>query len=155
VIRVKLEAISREAFAPFGEIIDAKPDMSRRNHVAPVMNLRPHATANLCVVRPPVVGFPLIIQEMERHPFSTQAFLPLSGVPYLLVVAPADEAGPDLSQLRAFQVPGDRGISYGVGVWHTGMALIGQPGGMAMLVHEDGSAEDTQVQAISAVEIHV
>jgi ureidoglycolate lyase len=44
--------------------------------------------------------------------------------------------------LRAFRVGGHSGINYKAGTWHYGMTTIGAAGTFAMLVHEDGSADD-------------
>ena len=62
------------------------------------------------------------IQFLERHMHLTQAFMPLDGLPFVQVVAPADapeEDGlPALDTVRAFIVPGGRGVQIGRGVWH-------------------------------------
>jgi ureidoglycolate lyase len=54
---------------------------------------------------------------MERHPLGSQAFVPLSGKPYLVVVAPAGDP-PDVAALRVFLARGDQGVNYAPGVWH-------------------------------------
>ena len=152
--RIRIEPISAEAFAPFGSLLTTAPGIARLNFAAPVTNFRPSAKANLAIVRPPVAAMPCHVTLMERHSFSTQAFLPLGGVRALLFVAPGGDAGPDLTQAHAFAVPGDIGISYHVGIWHMGMALLDDAGSMAMLVHEDGTEADTEFRAIDAVELN-
>ena len=151
--RIQIQPITAEDFSPFGTLLTARPGCARLNFAAPVNNFRPNAKANLAIVRPPVAVMPCCVTLMERHAYSTQAFMPLGGVRALLFVAPGGDAGPDLTQARAFAVPGDIGISYHVGTWHMGMALLDQPGSMAMLVHEDGSAADTEFRVIAAVEL--
>ena len=151
--QVRIAPISAAAFAPFGVLVTILPGVARVNFTAPVENLRTHARANLAMVRPPVTDLPLRIDLMERHRFSTQAFIPLCGVQAVLLVAPGGDDGPDLDAARAFLVPGDVGFSYHVGVWHTGMTTLGAPGAMAMLVHEDGSANDTEFRPVSPIEI--
>lgn len=151
--RYAIEPITADAFAPFGTVLAAPPDLARVNFAAPVSNYRPTARANLALVRPPMATFPFRVSLMERHPFSTQAFLPLGGAPALLFVAPGGDEGPNLLAARAFAVPGDVGVSYAVGTWHMGMASLRDTGSMAMLVHEDGSAGDTEFRAIETVEL--
>lgn len=151
--QVRLVPISAEAFAPFGVLVSIPPGVARVNFIAPVENTRTHARANLAMVHPPATDLPLRIDVMERHRFSTQAFIPLCGVQAVLLVAPGGDDGPDLNAARAFLVPGDVGISYHVGVWHTGMTTLGVAGAMAMLVHEDGSADDTEFRPVSSVDI--
>ena len=150
---IRVTPISAEEFSPFGNLLTAKPGCARLNFAAPVNNFRPGAEANLAIVRPPVAVMPCSVTLMERHRHSTQAFIPFGGVRALLFVAPGGDAGPDLSQAQAFAVPGDIGISYHVGTWHMGMALLDQAGTMAMLVHEDGTEADTEFRAIEAVEL--
>ncbi|KAI1662508.1 ureidoglycolate hydrolase [Daldinia decipiens] len=95
------------------------------------------------------------VQVLERHPFTTQTFIPLttssssSPVQYLVIVAPtlppaaADNAlpvpedthaklpgpgMPDLSRIRAFLATGSQAVTYGAGTWHAPMAALGAPG---------------------------
>ena len=151
--QVRIAPISAAAFAPFGVLASIPPGLARVNFTAPVENLRAHARANLAMVHPPVTDLPLRVEMMERHRFSTQAFIPLGGVQAVLLVAPGGDDGPDLDAAQAFLVPGDTGISYHVGVWHTGMTTLGMAGVMAMLVHEDGSTDDTEFRPVSPIEI--
>jgi ureidoglycolate lyase len=151
--QIRLTAISSALFAPFGVLVAAPPGTARVNFVAPVTNSRLHARANLAIVHPPVTDLPLQVDLMERHCFSTQAFLPINGVEAVLLVAPGGDDGPDLAAAQAFLVPGNIGFSYHIGVWHAGMILRGAAGAMAMLVHEDGSADDTEFRPVPTIEI--
>jgi len=54
---------------------------------------------------------------MERHPLASQAFIPMSGRPYLVVVAPAGEP-PAVQDLKVFLARADQGVNYATGVWH-------------------------------------
>lgn len=148
LMNVKAQTISADAFAPYGILLDPEIECPRRNYAAPVENGRSTASANLCLVRPPVVTLPLTIHEMERHAFSTQAFFPLDTSRYVIVVALGEEA-PRRDQTMAFIVPGTRGISYHRGIWHIGMAVLDRPCGMAMLVHEDSGPRDTDLLPVA------
>jgi ureidoglycolate lyase len=53
---------------------------------------------------------------MERHPLSSQAFIPLSATPFLIVVAPPGTLG--IESIRAFRSNGRQGINYRTGTWH-------------------------------------
>ena len=81
---------------------------------------------------------------LEKHPGSTQAFVPMSTGRYLVIVAEAlgDQNAPDLSTLRAFLVEGARGIAYHPGTWHHPMIALEQPLDFTCLVYEDGSSGD-------------
>lgn len=63
---------------------------------------------------------PLELEYLERHPCHTQAFIPLSGRPFLAVFAPAtvDNALPALDALQAFRFDGSAGFMMFENVWH-------------------------------------
>ena len=69
---------------------------------------------------------------LERHPFSTQTFLPLGQdlhkVSYLVIVAKTDESTeeklPDPTLIRAFVCKGNQSVTYGIGTWHAPMVVI-------------------------------
>jgi len=56
------------------------------------------------------------IEIMERHPLSSQMFMPLSSNPYLVVVAP--KGGFDESKIKVFLASPDQGVNYHAGTWH-------------------------------------
>ncbi|MEC5293671.1 MULTISPECIES: ureidoglycolate lyase [unclassified Aurantimonas] len=88
---------------------------------------------------------PLEITLLERHRFSTQTFLPLSAEEYLVIVAPPDGDGtPDLSQVRAFKVPGDAAITYAAGIWHHPMIALRKEGRFAVFMWRDGGPDDEE-----------
>ncbi len=62
-------------------------------------------------------SLPFAVTMMERHPLASQAFVPMSGRPYLVVVAPAGDP-PKVADLRVFLARGDQGVNYATGVWH-------------------------------------
>lgn len=93
------------------------------------------------------------VEILERHPYTTQTFIPLGISPseaqhvrYLVVVAPSlppslldtgfpvpDREGdelpgrglPDLENVKAFVAHGGQAITYGAGTWHAPMVVLG------------------------------
>ena len=58
---------------------------------------------------------------MERHEFSSQTFVPVDVVRWLIVVAPhATQGGPDMAKARAFIANGQQGGNLGVATAHLG-----------------------------------
>lgn len=90
----------------------------------------------------PRVRRPLTL--LEKHPHSTQLFVPMNASRYLAVVALGGER-PDVATLAAFVVEGPRGISYGPGVWHHPMLTLDSETDFVVFVHEDGTPEDCVV----------
>jgi ureidoglycolate lyase len=71
------------------------------------------------------------VKVLERHPFTTQSFLPMGSSAekaYVVVVADDAEGGnkPDVASVRAFVMRGGEGVCYGVGTWHAPMCVVGE-----------------------------
>ena len=62
-------------------------------------------------------ALPLKVRMLERHPLSSQAFVPLGRRPFLVVVAPPGDR-PQPGQVRAFLAENGQGVNYRRGVWH-------------------------------------
>lgn len=120
------ERLAAEAFAPFGEVISTETarevrtinhGYARRFH--DLARLELHAVGGrplLSLFRVTPLPPPIRIARMERHPLSSQAFFPLGGRPWLVVVAPPGEFDP--AALRAFLARPDQGVNYQPGTWH-------------------------------------
>ncbi len=118
--------LTQEAFAPFGDVIEVGSDgevrdinegNTKRYHDLAQLTLDTaggHAAIN--IFRSTPLNNPVTIKFMERHPLSSQAFMPLSGQPYLVVVAPKGQL--DESAITAFLVRSDQGVNYHPGTWH-------------------------------------
>lgn len=120
------EPLTSETFAPFGEVIEAS-DAAQHFTINAGNTERYHDLAKIdpgtdgrvivSIFRGKPRTLPFAVEMMERHPLGSQAFIPMSDSPYLVVVAPAGEA-PQAENLRVFLARGDQGINYARGVWH-------------------------------------
>ncbi|WVQ80557.1 allantoicase [Cryptococcus sp. DSM 104549] len=146
--------ITPDNFKPFGHIITTSPSASHKdterapdgltvkhNRLAPVVQSYPEeagAVTGIAVFRATKKvglerGKVFDVRYMERHPFTSQAFIPMGkgewpgqgeealapGGEFLVVVAengPDDR--PDPKTLRTFLMPANNGLSYAPGVWH-------------------------------------
>jgi len=124
--KLKIEPLSKEAFAPFGDVIETEGSdyfminngSTRRYHrLATVETAQPEDQAIISIFSAEAQEMPLTVRMLERHPLGSQAFIPLLGNPFLVVVAPAgDELDPE--SVRAFLTNGRQGVNYHRGVWH-------------------------------------
>ena len=130
---LRIEPLTREAFAPFGEVIAvdaAKTPISinagntERYHDLADIDAGPDGRVIVSIFRGQPRTLPFKVEMMERHPLGSQAFVPMSGRPYLVVVAPAGLA-PTASDLRCFVARGDQGVNYATGVWHHPLLALG------------------------------
>jgi len=119
------EPLTTESFAPFGSVIEACDDAVRleinQGHairydaLAEIDVADGGGTGVLSLFRAKPLG-ELVLRVFERHPLGSQSFVPLSGRPYLVAVAPA---GPfDAARVRLFRAQGHQGVHYRKGVWH-------------------------------------
>lgn len=152
---IRATELTPEAFAPFGDVMEAPPNTGRLHFAADLTNLRPQAKLNLSIVRAPSALGPLSVAELEQHPFSAQAFVPLDVEAYLVVVASNDEnSRPILSSMKAFVARGDQCICYRPGIWHLGMTALRGKGSFVLLVYEVGTSDDCRFSAIPRQQIH-
>ncbi|MEM8686681.1 MAG: ureidoglycolate lyase [Pseudomonadota bacterium] len=71
----------------------------------------------ISIFRGQAFSLPIPITMLERHPLGSQAFIPITPYPWLLVVAPAEADGsPGVPE--AFLAGSHQGVSYRKGVWH-------------------------------------
>ncbi|MDR3410220.1 MAG: ureidoglycolate lyase [Formivibrio sp.] len=126
MIELSIETLSHEAFAPFGEVIEADPlrtqfainaGTSQRFHDLARLDPGKDGRLTVSIFRSQPRDLPLSITMLERHPKGSQAFMPLSGKPFLVVVAPAGDKV-DPHQIRAFWAHGQQGINFTAGTWH-------------------------------------
>lgn len=125
-VRLKVEPLQREAFAPFGDVIekggrDAYPinaGSADRYHALTMVDAAERdGCPVISIVHARPQTLPLRVLGVERHPLGSQAFIPLGGGRFLVIVAPAGEV-PGADALRAFLGDGHQGINYRRGTWH-------------------------------------
>ena len=110
-------------------------------------NERPSATLNVALFRCAPRAMPTEIAMLEKHPWTTQVFVPMGATRYLVIVALGGDA-PDLGTLAAFVATGRQGVSYHPGVWHHPMIALDDETDFVCLVHEDGSLGDCVEHAL-------
>jgi ureidoglycolate lyase len=117
--------LTAEAFAPFGRVIEVsdeavKLDINqghavRYDRLAEIDVVDGGGTGVISLFRAKPLG-ELVLRVFERHPLGSQTFVPLSGRPYLVAVAPAGAFDP--RRIRLFRADGHQGVHYHKGVWH-------------------------------------
>ena len=122
VIDIPLQPLDGEAFEPFGQIIGTGdgPPVFTGPHVASWRRaFECEDAVELMFSR--YVHQAMEFTCMESHLNVTQCFIPLGDHPSVMVVAPPDDgrAGPPTPEaVRAFFVPGDRGMLLWRRTWH-------------------------------------
>lgn len=140
MIDIAARPLDAAALAPFTVVLDGPhgtvvPDVLEPGAVpgAPALSLLAPAPS----AEPPVITF------LERHPHSTQTFLPLRVGRWLVVVAPTAADGlPDLTGLMAFHAGPEDAVCIGRNVWHAGLTVLDRPARFAMIMWKSESGED-------------
>ncbi len=118
--------LTRAAFAPFGDVIETEGAQhfpinggtTERFHDLARLDMLDGGRAIVSIFRGQPRSYPMEILMLERHPLGSQAFIPMQGLPYLVVVAETQPASGEPGTLHAFLARGDQGVNYAAGTWH-------------------------------------
>lgn len=130
--RLEAQRITQAAFAPFGDLIaasGAEPDLlinqgrCGRFHDLAALDII-GGRAGISLFQSETFQRPFRIKMLERHPLGSQAFIPLNGTPYLLIVA--EDRGGVPADMWAFTVASDQAVNIHRDIWHGVLAPIGQ-----------------------------
>lgn len=126
-----LSPITVEAFQAFGTVVTIENAEIRLINSGTTQRFHALAKADtetqdggtiISLFRGQPREFPYEVTMMERHPLGSQAFFPLSGLPWVAIVAPDDDGRPGAPQ--AFLVPGNVGVQYARNIWHHPLIAI-------------------------------
>lgn len=144
-LRIVAEPLTAEAFWPFGQVLELPAAAGRVDYSGFLENGRPGVPVCFRTSLTPAKALPLRTRVMERHRFSSQAFLPLDAGRYLVLVAPGSaEDRPDPAGLRAFLCEPRQGINYRAGAWHHPMTALDRPALFATVMFADGGPDDEE-----------
>lgn len=136
--RIVPAPLSAAAFAPFGDVLDCTgaPDrlinagLCGRYHDRARLDFG-DGRAGISLFHAEPRTLPYRFDLVERHPEGSQAFLPLTGAPFLVIVAP--DAGGRPGQPRAFVTAPHQGINLHRGTWHGVLSPLSAPGLFAVV----------------------
>ena len=135
-IRVPVQPLTPEAFAPYGEVWQAaeRPADRRIDHHT---NFEHEGKAIVRVIWQPARGLSFV--KLERHFAVTQGFVHMGGEPAVICVAPPTETDnpadvPDPTSVVGFQVEAGQGFAYRVGTWHSLDRFLLRPPGASFLI---------------------
>ncbi len=123
--------LTAEGFAPFGDVIEIRGEPTSiinrgrcgRYHDLAQFDFHDAGRTGISLFRSQPITCPVQLDLLERHPLGSQAFLPMSGGSYLVVVGDDDGGRP--TDLRAFVARPDQGVNYHRNTWHAVLMPIG------------------------------
>jgi len=135
---IAIHPLTAAAFAPYGEVLEAtgEPDkiinqgLCGRFHDRATVDVS-DGRAGISIFKSEARVLPYRLEMVERHPDGSQAFLPMSLDPFLVIVAP-DEGGSPGRPLAFRTAPG-QGINFFRGTWHGVLTPLSEPGLFAVV----------------------
>ncbi|RWR32808.1 ureidoglycolate lyase [Sinirhodobacter populi] len=138
-MQIQAEPLTPDAFAPFGEVLsaDGAPDrlinagLCGRYHDRAKLDFGPGGRAGISIFKAVPRSLPYTFDLLERHPEGSQAFIPMTDAPFLVIVAPDEGGRPGAP--RAFLTRGDQAINLHRGTWHGVLTPLQEPGLFAVV----------------------
>jgi ureidoglycolate lyase len=135
---IKAQPLTAEAFAPYGDVMDASgaPDKlinqgkCGRFHDRAQLDFS-DGKAGISIFQGETETLPLTLQMVERHPEGSQAFIPMTADPFLVVVA-SDNGGKPADPKAFITAPG-QAINFHRGTWHGVLTPLSKPGLFAVI----------------------
>ena len=122
---IEIRPLTREAFAPFGQVIERDGAQhfpinagkcTRFHDLAAIETTGEKARPMISLLRGEPYALPLELAMVERHPLGSQAFIPLGDGTFLVVVAEETADGP--AEPVAFRTAPGQGVNIARNVWH-------------------------------------
>lgn len=137
-----LPMISAEGLAPYATLLKAEHAPGELPAVLEAGDVPGRPAFTLLTPRP-VPADAILLRFLERHPHSTQTFLPISIGRWVICVAPTLPDGtPDVGQLRAFLGGPEDAICIGRNVWHAPLTVLDRPARVGMIMWRADAGDD-------------
>jgi ureidoglycolate lyase len=148
---IEATPLTRAGFADYGDVIETEGAShfainagraTRFDDLASVDTAEAGGLPAISIFRTVPVPHPVVLTVMERHPWASQAIIPMNGAACLVVVAPAGAF--DATRIRAFLAGPRQGVNYRRGVWHHPLLALHQTGDF-LVVDRKGAGENCDV----------
>ena len=133
-MQIKTQPLTLTAFAPFGDVLEAAGDfrlinagLCQRFHDRAKIDIAGGRTG-ISIFNSEPRTLPYTFDLIERHPLGSQAFVPMTPHPFLVIVATDTETPP-----HAFLTDGSQGINLHRGTWHGVLTPLHAPGLFAVV----------------------
>lgn len=132
------QPLTADAFAAFGDVLDCAgaPDvminqgMCGRFHDRATLDFA-DGRAAISLFNATPRAFPYTLDMMERHPLGSQAFIPMSEHPFLVIAAENNGNAP--ATPRAFLTAPGQAINFHRNIWHGVLTPLHAPGLFAVI----------------------
>lgn len=136
--RIVIQPLTAAGFAPFGDVLEVagQPDKLINQGLCGRWHDRANldfgdGRAGISLFKSEARSLPYALDMVERHPLGSQAFMPMSLDPFLVVVAP--DAGGKPGQPLAFRTAPGQGVNIARNTWHGVLTPLHAPGLFAVI----------------------
>lgn len=137
-MNLTLQPLTAAAFAPFGDVLQIAGDPDKiinqglcgRYHDLANVDIL-DGKAGISLFNAQARALPMTLDMMERHPLGSQAFLPMTQHPFVVIVAPDADGAP--GQPQAFLTTAGQGVNYARNTWHGVLTPLHTPGLFAVV----------------------
>ena len=145
---IKSIKITKKNFARYGELIssdgvnpmDINAGYAKRfDNLANINTSKDEGKTIVSIFSAKKRSFPMKIDMMEKHPLSSQAFIPMKETTFLSFVAPPGNS-PEINKIQSFVIPPKMGINYKPSIWH--FPLISTEDTNFLVIDRKGSGEN-------------
>ena len=138
MIQVKTQPLTANAFAPFGDVLEAKGEHDAlinqglcKRYTDRAELIFKDARAGVSIFNAEPRSLPYRLDMMERHPLGSQCFIPMHSNPFLVIVAVDKSGAPDTSM--AFITEPGQAINFHQNSWHGVLTPLSAPGLFAVV----------------------
>ena len=153
-----IQPLTQQAFAPYGDVLGGKVtsglfingDTSEKIALGDPALTGQDGEPSLNLYRARANPLPFTAVELERHCIGSQSFIPLAGVPFVVIVALGDPSTggktPLESSIAAFWIDGTCGVTFKPATWHH--PLLSQRDGDYVVLERRGSLVDCEIRPL-------
>ncbi|MCY3879246.1 MAG: ureidoglycolate lyase [Rhodobacteraceae bacterium] len=131
------QPLTAAGFAAFGDVLEdstapvmINDGMCRRHGDLAGLDFDSSGRGGISLFVSKIRTLPYEFELLERHPLGSQAFLPMDGVPFLVIAAAGDSAP---GRPVAFETDPYQGVNFHRNVWHGVLTPLGGSGRFAVV----------------------
>lgn len=164
-ITIKAEPLSKEAFAPYGDVIEIagaknfgmNDDGLQRFYDLANVDIDYDAGGKVVLSITTCNkqdSMPFQMTCIERHPRGSQAFIPMNSSSPMIIAVTEPSDSVDLSKIKAFVSNGKQGVNYNKNVWHM-PAICLDADQQFMIIDRGGKGDNCDLVDIKNKEITI
>jgi ureidoglycolate lyase len=143
-----IEQLTAKKFVNFGEVVETKDkpilinqSKCERHNDLVALQISKGGKFGVSIFSSENYSLPFELSLMERHPFGSQCFIPLSNKPFLVIVSLDEDGRP--GKPHAFVTNGQQGINYNINVWHSVLTPLSQ-GNLFAVIDRIGAGKNVE-----------